>query len=532
MPSNPPIRLSGPLGWAIAGVAAAAVFAAGALTARAFFDGGGDSPPAAGGASPGISAPFPTRTPFGRPAIPAAAGSPGIGGAGGEDAASSKLGYGMPYQCQAPLPASALGISAIDLEAAGIQPRVPRDGFELTSVSLAAVADCDDQGQPTGTPRPMLSTSWRHTATGLEAYLSQVASSEPLAPVLRSDGAVFAALGYHFSIYVNSYPVRPYDTAKPYPSGPDPRAPEVLRELISKVAPGFDQQCFWTVTDADWSALAAFGVGDPRPAIPSGLALSEVHITAFREPAAGCDTSVKPTEGFGLYAYWNSDQGDSLGVSVTGLPAGADASSPGYIDQYSASWASRGLQFSVWYGGKDGSGSADVIRAVAKALDPSFSDACFVRQRTLTEADIQRLGFRAPVPPAGYTVTRSASFAMDIDPGCQRPQGFAASYSLSWTLEKGADVIDVAIYASPGASASGEFFGWISDYGIGWVTADGTSYNVNAYSKGINPAVSRDDLIAVAKSLDPALDIEKLEKQAGGGAVPPRPAPDAPDRGN
>jgi hypothetical protein len=47
---------------------------------------------------------------------------------------------------------------------------------------------------------------------------------------------------------------------------------------------------------------------------------------------------------------------------------------------------------------------------------------------------------------------------------------------------------------------------------------------VNAYSRGVNPEVSKDTLIAVAKSMDSAFDISKLTE--GPGDIKPLPAVD------
>lgn len=523
MPSSAPVRFSGPLGWAIAGVAAMALFAAGVLTARAFIDDSAgpsetSAPPDAATALPGVAA--------NRPPLPAFQGN---GPSEGKDATASKPAYWGPSGCPATLPAGTFGATGLDFAAVGLTPRVPQTGFELTNISLFANADCAPDGSPIGQPRPVLSTSWRHTATGLDAYLTQLAADEPVAPVLRPDSATFSALGYVFTVSINAYPVRPADASLPYPAGPDPRAGEVLRELIAQLAPDFNQQCFWTVTDGDWGDLAAYGIGDPRPAIPSGFTLQEVHISTFRPPASGCDTSLKPTDGFGLYAYWFAASGSSLGVSISGLPTGVGLKpTPGYIDQSSANWTNGAFQFALWYApGGDNSAAPDLIREIARALDPTFNDACFVQARTLTDADLRALGFRAPEPPPGYTVSASNLTATDIPAGCTRPEGFVPSYSFWWSLTGGADVIDVSVYAAPGSSSPGSFSGWISDYGLGWVTEDGTSYYLNGYSKGINPRVSRDDLIAVARSLYPALDVAKLvEQKSDGGAVPPRPVPE------
>lgn len=528
MPPNTPVRISGPLGWAIAGIAAGALFAAGLLTARAIFDGSSDTAPASGQANTGRppssnATPGPTR-----PGIPASVGR------GDEDVVGPKGGYDGPYGCPAPLPPELVGSTSLDLAAAGLTPRVPRSGFDLTSLAISALADCTPEGTPTGDPRPSLSTTWRHTATNLEVYVTQTVSSSAVAPVLRPDGATFTALGYHFTIYVNAYPFLPAGGGPPTasPAKPHPRTAEVLRDAIAQIVPGLDQQCFWTLADGDWNDLATYGVGDPRPAIPTGFTLQETHVAAFRPPAAPCDTTIKPTDGFGLYATWTSRDGESLGVSVTGLPDGTATPYPGYLDQYGATWISRGLQFSIWYAVNDKNGDANLIRAIARALDPSFDDACFVTERTVAEAELAALGFRAPQPPPGYTITASTLIGTDIPAGCQRPQGFFPSYSLSWTLEQGADSIEVNIYSTPGAAAGQGFSGWLSDHGLGWITDDGTTYSIAGSTKGISPTVPRDDLIAVAKSLYPELDITKLieAKSDGGpgGAVPPRPAPEKP----
>ncbi|WP_322796359.1 hypothetical protein [Tepidiforma sp.] len=531
MSSNARIRQPGPLGWVIALVAAVALFAAGTLVGRAISDDSADTPPtdlpASGGQAAGSGS---TARPVSRPGVP----TPTLGGAGAPgreatDAVAPKGGAMPAYGCVAPLPDGVIGSDTISLAAAGITPRVPRSGFQLTGLNLGSTSGCTQDGQPEGDARPALSTSWRHAATGLEVYLTQSPSSDPVAPVLRQDGATFAALGYRFDAWVNAYPVRPLegpatDTPAIAVNAADPRAAEVLRDLITQVAPGFDQQCFWKVRDGDWADLAAAGVGDPRPAIPSGLSISELHVSAFEPPAAGCDRSVTPLEGFGLYASWSSADGAiQLAVSVSGLPAGAMVDYPGYLDQYGASWTSGTLQFSIWYASKE-AGDVDLLRAIAKALDPSFDDACFARQVTLQPSDLAAIGFRQPRAPEGYALVASSLTSTDIAPGCARPAGFERSIDLSWTFQRGPDTISVYVNRYEGSTGMTPG-GTISDYGLYWTAANGTSYSVNGSSTGVSGLVSRDDLIAVATSLDPTLDVSKLSEEKGG-AVPPQPAPE------
>uniref|UniRef100_UPI002ADE49B3 hypothetical protein n=1 Tax=Tepidiforma sp. TaxID=2682230 RepID=UPI002ADE49B3 len=400
MPSNTPVRFSGPLGWAIAGIAAGALFAAGALTARAFIDdsSGASQPPTQADTATDLPAIAPNR-----PGIPMF----GQGGATAEDktTATTKPSYWGPSGCPVPLPSGTLGQSVIDLQGAGLTPRLPKDGFQLTSVNLSAFSDCAPDGTPTGPARPVLSTSWRHTATGLDIQLTQSPTTQPVAPVLRPDGATFAEGSQAFTVSIYAFAVEPLDPRLPSPRGPHPRAGEVLREFIAQIVPGFDQQCFWTLADGDWNDLATYGVGDPRPAIPSEFTLQETHVAAFRPPAGPCDTTVKPTDGFGLYATWSADDGSSIGISVNGMPTTVGVTpAPGYIDRYSASWVNGQIQYNVWLYPGPKTPATTPVRDIARALDPAFNDACFVQIRTLSETDLRALGFRAPQPPAGYTI--------------------------------------------------------------------------------------------------------------------------------
>lgn len=529
MSSSSRIRQPGPLGWALAIAAACALFAAGTVTGLALTDGDGDTPlsPPASGGQDGTGS---SSVSISRPGIPTtASGGPGAPGREAADTVAPKGGAMPAYGCTAPLPEGVVGSETLNLAAAGITPRVPHSGFQLTGLSLSSTAGCTPDGQPEGDARLVLSTAWRHTQTGLEVYLNQAPSADPVAPILRQDSATFAALGYRFDVWVNAYPVRPLegpatDTPAIAVNGADPRAAEVLREVIAQLAPGFDQQCFWKVRDGDWADLALAGVGDPRPAIPSALSLSDVHVSAFDRPADGCDTSVAPVEGFGLYATWSSADGATqLGISVYGLPDDASSQYPGYLDQYGANWTNRGLQFSIWYASKE-PGSPDLLRAVAKALDPSFDDACFVRQVSLQPSDLAALGLRQPQPPQGYDLTASYLTTTDVAPGCERPDGFYRSIDLSWTFQRGPDTISVYVNRYEGSTGMTPG-GTISDYGLYWTAADGTSYSVNGSSTGVSGVVSRDDLIAVATSLDPSLDVSRLSDEKDG-AVPPRPAPD------
>lgn len=531
-----------PLLWLAGAAAAAAFFASGALVTNALDDDGGTDPsdkqtelvvPGVGRDGPASAAPANIPAGYG----PNDVVTNGTGQRGGADASYPA--------CRAPLPAGVVTASGIDPKNAGFIPALPATGFSAISVSLSSQGECDRNGNATSGPL-VLDSSWKHDASGLEAYVSQRVSSEKVASVIREDSATFWANGYIFSVGVNSYRILPVaedlpavDPASPASSGagtssspgrgplpiePDPRAREVLAQIIGQLAPDLDQKCFWTTAPGGWEALAAAGLGDPRGVIPSDFTLESINGTTFNPPAAGCDTSLKPVEGFNFNANFQKNAGSAdfgyLGISV--YSNGSDVNYPGQISEWGANWSNGKFQFGV-YAKSEKTVGIDVIRAVAKALDPSFNEACFVQERELSTADLAALGFREAKAPNDWKLTRSSLRASEIASGCEKPAGFEASYNLSWTFEKGADVIDAG--ANRYGKGSGDGSGYQSPNSLSWTAADGTNYNVSGYSKGVNPTVSKDDMVAVAKSMDPNFDVSKLVEGSEGKPLP-MPAPD------
>ena len=309
-----------PVAWLIALGAGAALFASGALIARATLDDGEPSPAPADSSkiiAPGI----------GTESLAPSSGSAAYGpndvitnqGRGGSD---------MSYPgCQAPLPAGVIANGVIDPSKAGFVPALPSSGFTPLSVSLAAQGDCSQEGRASSGDLTLNST-WQHDATSSIAYVTQRATTAKVASVFRGDSASFWADGYEFSVGVNAYPlgsvpdgssatddsnsgsgsssstgVTTTEPARPGGAAlPDGRSAEVLRQLVAQLAPGLDQKCFWTQAAGDWSSLAAAGIGDPRPAIPTGYTQTDLSMVALVPPASDCNTSLKPTDGFNLNA--------------------------------------------------------------------------------------------------------------------------------------------------------------------------------------------------------------------------------------
>lgn len=529
-----------PLLWLGLAVGAATFFASGALVARAVIDTGdkddtktvaaADTPGSGsiGAGNSGISAPR-----FGpgaqSPAVSASVPSPEkMAGQGGADAALYYPG------CRAPLPASVVSNGVIDPSKAGFTPNLPSSGFSALQIGLSVYAECDENGAPKPGGELSLDSSWKHDETGIEAYISQRKSEKRVASVLRDDWATFWADGYVYSVNVNRYHILPYaseDPARssvpPMPDG-DPRATEVLRTLVAQLTGSDDNmKCFWKLEKGDWADLSSLGVGDPRPQIPGGYTLTDSYIATFTPPAAGCDTSIVPSDGASMNANWTKDGTSGeygyVGVSAWAMPEDYVDTWPGSITQYGANWSNGKFQFGVYAKVEDGL-TLDTIRAIAKALDPSFNETCLIQERELSDADLARLGFNTPKGPDGYSIVRSSLLANEIGDGCTKPEGWSPQYNLNWSLEREADTIDVSVsrYGEGGDPAAG----YISPNSIWWTDGQGTYYSINAYSRGISPEVSKDDLVAVAKSLDPAFDESKLS-QGGGGMEKPLPAPAA-----
>jgi hypothetical protein len=530
-----------PLLWVLVAAASAALFASGALVSRATMDDGNQPSPASTLQTlPGSN---------GEASVPNFDGSRDVIAKGGSGATA------MPYPgCQAPLPAGVVANGVVDPSKAGFEPALPSSGFVPTNISLAAQGKCDASGSASEGDL-VLSSSWTHTATGLDAYVSQMVSSEKVASVWRQDSATFWANGYVFNVSVNSYPALPASGTASAPrmdpaygntgvaasgagtagSAPDAsgspeadaRGAEVLRELVGQIAPDLDQKCFWTQAAGDWSSLATLGIGDPRPAIPAEYTQTDLNVTALVSPAAGCDTTLKPTEGFSFNVNWEKKAEGSdfgyLGMSV--YANGSVEPYPGQLSEYAANWSEGSLSFSVYAKSEKPIG-VEAIPAIAKALDPSFNEACFIQDRALTDSELAGLGFHVAAAPGGYALAVSSLRVQDIAAGCPRPDGFQSSYNLNWTFQKGADTINASINRY-GANGPGDGSGFQSPNSLNWTDASGTNYNVNAYSAGISPTVPKDDLVAVAKSMDPAFDLSKL--QDGGPDKPiaaPMPADD------
>lgn len=524
---------------ALLGLAAAAALFSGGFAARAAFDSDDDGPAASAPASSGGAAQnSPGKTLIAPAAVPAGFGQATIGnagaaaGRGGLDSIASPTGPGFGGGCPVPMDAAVVANGTIDPAKAGFAMKLLQSGFRLQNISLSNVGECDTDGQASGEGELVLATSWRHEASGAEVYVSQQVAKAPISNVLGQAGASFWADGYAYYVNVNAYRILTAEDAAssrvkpaiypPYPGSEVDQAKvlALLTEAVGQLAPSVGMQCFYREAQGGWGDLASLGIGDPRGAIPAGFTEQQINVRTFTPPAAGCDTP-KPDAQGGFDAAFARDGGDFAQIGISAYAhGGMTGGYPGQLSDYGANWSNDRFQFSVYGKFESGTAGVEVIRAIAKALDPSFNEACLVRQRELGPADLAALSFATPVTPDGFKVTNSSVMAQDIAAGCDKPEGFEASYNLQWTMEDGGGTVIEAYVSRYGGAPGGKIEGYISDNNIYWVGADGTNYSVNGYSRSVSATVDRDALVAVAKSLDPSLDIDALAEQPGGGVKP------------
>ncbi|MGE5597722.1 MAG: hypothetical protein ACM3S1_16985 [Hyphomicrobiales bacterium] len=508
------------------------MFASGVLAARATMGGDDseDSPPPASSANvaPAIGhSPMPTRD--------ASSGASG-NSAGDADLAIGRTGAAG---CSAPL-GDVFDGSAIDPSKLGFAPHLPGAGFTLESVSLRAEGECDDQGRAKDGVL-VLDTRWRHDETGLGAWLSQRVSPDPVSNTLMPGQATFWADGYAYTAGVEIYYAMPVDKGVAIddvapaasaqtadapasapgvavaPGNPDPRGEQVLQELIAAVAPTVGQECFYRQAQGDWSDLAGMGLGDPRSAVPSGYD-AQVSVVRWDPPAEGCDTPAPEYTSRSMDATFTKDA-SYIRVGAYEIPDGSDPG-PGRLEFGNLGWNNGTYQF--WVSGQDGNGPLgnDTLKAIARALDSSFDNACLIEATQLTDDELAALGLSSPGVPDGYQLQSHYAQGYSSTGNCGPVPPDASGFSANWTFV-GSDPADGVIEVSAsnsggGSSASGS--GVATPYGFSWTSANGTSFSVNGYKSDI----SRDTLIAIAKSLDSGFDVSNLS-EGDGKIVPPAP---------
>ena len=414
----------------------------------------------------------------------------------------------VPAPPAPPWPACAADIGAaisgdgIAPGAVGVAMNLLGDGFHLTSIALATVCGAAG-GSPVAVP--VLQTSWSVDGADSALQLSQQPQADSSPNRLDAGSATFWWHGYLYSLAAaGAVPVASGGTgATTGGTGPDD-ARAILLHAIAELAPGLDLSCFAERKAGAWSDLDALGIGDPRPAIPSGYALSDFQLTFLAAPA--CAAPAPDTEVV-LSATFQSAAGGSIGIGAWSLD-GSDPY-PGTLEDGLVAWSSDRYQFSVWGSAGDGTPlSSPALVAIARALDPAFSAACALQPVVLSPGDLDALGFHAPAAPAGYALTFSSLTGDVVGSACTRTFSFGGTYSLFWTFANAEGSLVAAtafrvVSGHPGPRTAPA----VSDSCISWSDDRGTSFFVsgNSVSGGPGPGIAA--LIGVARSMDPGLVI-------------------------
>ncbi len=462
-------------------------------------------------------------------------------GLGADQAKSIYPGPG-PYYCQGPLPNVVSG-NSFDLSKANFTMRLLGAGFDMVSATITTESLCDDEGKP-GETFVVVNTNWKHKETGFDVWLIQRQREKPGANVRFVSSATFWSNGYAFELNVNTgiYYLQkggveggPDITLEPAastsirpPDSPDPRIEGVLNEAVAQLTPGLPAECFYRQVDGDWADLAKLGISDPRNVIPAGYKEQSSEVFYFTTPPASCNPVAFENQG-SFFANW-VDESDgkyngSISVNAYALPEGS-IPQLGWIDEYSVSWTNGKWQFNVSGNRGEKPLGISTLRTIAKAMDPSFSDACFLRRIDLKPSDLASRGLRDVLAPAGYKVANSQLSAVELPEGCAKvPEAVGNQYSLYWELADGdGNVINASVNRTEGGTDKPAPGGYIDDSVINWTGADGTYYSVSGYSREGGRGPGRDTLIAVAKSLDPAFDPDGLQEGGGTAITDARPA--------
>ncbi len=445
-----------------------------------------------------------------------------------------------PVGCQAVLPL-ALG-PTLDLSSLGLVPGRLSGAFDLLSISIRSNGDCTD-GRIVDKGRPVIDTQWRHRESEIWLSISQSVEPARQANFMGRGYATVWANGQLYSISAGSYGPYPIGIregrggsgastpaiapGEPYPNGNDPRVADVIALAIADLAPSVSKECFAREVVGDWPALADFGFGDPRAALPSGFTQAYIDLR-YAQPApvqCGEPALTFPQSGVQFVVNFTDGRDGNLGINIYPFNPGTEVY-PGSLNDYGANWVSKNHQVSI-YGNKSNGGlGVDALRKIAKALDPTFNETCLMVERKITEGDLAALGLGKATAPNGYSRDSAEGRSAGVSPSCtdEKLKQYSNVY-FHWTFRRDDNVIEANISRStPNEPSPAQ--GNIGEGYINWYDGKGTWYSVNGGSRSGKDRPAQDDLIAVAKSMDPSLDISTLT-ESDGGPIKPLPV-DAP----
>lgn len=313
-------------------------------------------------------------------------------------------------------------------------------------------------------------------------------ASEPGPDILHDSSAVFSWEGNRYALYATHSPAA--------------SARQVLESAIATLAPGLGLECFHRLTSGSWSDLAAAGIGDPRGAVPADWIATEMELTYYASPLPACPVSAVevalPVSFSAGFDHWS---GQLLRIRAESRQDGA-GDLPGLISGSDAEWSHGGLAFGVAFdGGKEG-----LVTAVARALDPSFEEACHRRSYELSDAQLPAHRFKAPVAPAGFQELFSKKRAKLSPGGCSKGAPDPGEFELEWVFASEAgQVLEIGAERRPESGVALNQDPDIGDDSVRWTDPQGTSYHVYGHSLDDGPGLEMAKLFEVARSLDPSV---------------------------
>ncbi len=447
------------------------------------------------------------------------AAASGFGGGSGLDTL-----YGGYGGCPAPL-TGVLNNGVIDAGLGGFKPSLLGGEFGLSGFGFMALQPCPGSGGTGGVTRAFESR-WLHTS-GIGLQVNQRESATPVTNTLTETQARFSANGFEYDISVIWNPVFANTTGGPAdapatgggssgsggsaPGQPVPAPPTpvntlpVIQAAVAQIAPGLPMGCFYREVRGDWADLAAMGIGDPRPAVPSGYTEAMEEIVRLVTPDAGCPSTPAP-EGWPasrVSVHWGNGQ-RMLSADITSVPAGTTASAGRFGGGY-GNWTTGKLQFYLSWDPAIGDAAA---RALAAALDPEFAKACVADIADMTGAQFAALGLSEPKPPQGYRL-EGARQAFTTAPSAGCAGGGAAGFVAKWMFysESVGGVIEAGVFSGPRPVEFASIPN-IENQTLYWKDTKGREYYVAGFKADF--AQKRADLVALAKSMDPAFDEKNL----------------------
>lgn len=382
------------------------------------------------------------------------------------------------------------GSGALNPELAAFPARLLDDTFELTAVRFGDLCFRTPQVR-------MLETEWKHRETGVEVMIDQYAGTD--APTrVATNSASFNDDGFDFYILGISELLHPHDAVDvSIQSG-------VLETAVQQLGPPVSLSCFYRTTGKSWGDLAAFGIGDPRPAVPSDYTPLNLEFTVLEPPPADCPGTKSPPaaeSSVQFRAMFNGPGSSLLAVSARAVTP-EDGESQATFGAGDARWQAEHYQFSINWAPEHVSN--DEARTIATALDPGFGKVCSLSVSRVNFDDIRQTNLREPVRADGPSTVSGSFFVIGNSPGC--PDGGATGFQAHWIMEyrDRGGLVDVTALRGEQMPNLRPFV--FEDKTLYWQRSDGVEF----YVSGLKAEFARAELLQVARGVDPTFDERML----------------------